>query len=260
MNVHDIQFVFDMCAITMATILTFIIIIRKSVGLAQYGGVVMLFPVTTAWAFRISTTGHLPIFGAYESAMSLAFFAGITLWFASRFYKRALLCLYPPIVAFLFLHGSQYSQEIWALTISERGFWVHLHAIFAFVAFGLAMCLLSAAFLVLIGRDAPLKKITLILIAFYALNIISGSFYRFLLFGSAWSFDPIEAMNLACFFALTTLIHLMSFTRLDEKKAAAWSIVCVVLLVLAYRLILIFPGWSSYHILDIALRSHIIPK
>jgi ABC-type transport system involved in cytochrome c biogenesis permease subunit len=260
MNLQELQLVLDTATISVSILVTLLSLGRRSIDMAQRGGAVVLFPVAAAWVLRFAITGHFPIFGAYESALSLVFFTGITLWLGGRISKQPLLCLYSPIVAGMLIHGSRYSREIWALTISERGFWVHLHAIFAFVAFGLAMCLLSASFLVLLGRNAPMKKITLILVTFYALNIISGSFYRFLLFGTAWSFDPIEAMNLACFLALTTLIHLMSFTRLPAKKAAAWSIVCVVLFVLAYRLILVFPGWSSYHILDIGLRSHIVPK
>jgi hypothetical protein len=43
-------------------------------------------------------------------------------------------------------------------------------------------------------------------------------------------------------------------------KARPWNLLGVLLLVLAYRLILIFPPTSTCHLLDIDLRMHILPK
>ena len=253
------QIVLDTAVIALGLGLSLLSLARRSIPFAHRAGVAVAVLVLAAWSLRFWSAGHFPIFGAYESALSLACFGGLALWLVGLRSRQPLAWLFPAMAALLLLHGGLYSREIWALTISERGFWVHLHAIFAFAAFALGMCLVSASILVFRGYRPPLRPILLGFAALYALNIVSGSYYRFLLFGVPWSFDPIEAINLACFLAFTTLIHMVSFRRWSPKKTAAWSIVCFVFLVLAYRLILVFPSWSSYHILDIGIRTHIMP-
>jgi len=260
MTLDTIQIALDGLVIGAGVVLTLVSLARRSVVLAHRSGQFVAVLAIAAWALRFWHSGHLPIFGAYESALSLACFGAVILWLVGLRSGEPLLSLFPAAAALLLLHGSRYSREISALTISERGVWVHLHAIFAFCAFGLGLAIVTAAFLVYRGRRPPMKRILLGFVTLYALNIMTGSYYRFLLFGSPWSWDPIEAMNLACFLAFTTLVHMVSFRQWSLKRTAGWSIVCFVLLVLAYRLILVFPGWSSYHILDIGLRSHIVPR
>ena len=218
-------------------------------------GSFLMVGVTVAWASRLNVASHLPMFGAYESALSLAFFTGVILLLESR--DQSYFSFYPSIVALLLYHGGRYSSNVYALTISERGFWVHLHSLAAFVSFGLAVLLVFASVLTLLKREVEIKKILLIFYLFYTLTIISGSFYSFLLFGKPWTFDPIETMNLASFLALTTLLHVVSFENWSPRKTAPWTILCCLLLVLAYRLILLFPPESTYHIFDIDLRIHV---
>jgi ABC-type transport system involved in cytochrome c biogenesis permease subunit len=243
-----------------ALVLSLVGFALRSLTVVHRSGVVLALLVSVVWLLRFWKARHLPMFGAYESALSLACFAGIVmLIYSYRQRQSPFLFLYPPAVFMLLLHGSRYSPDIWALTISERGFWVHLHAIAAFAAFGVALCLAAASVLVLAKREQQLHGLLLTFMLLYTLTITSGSFYRFLLFGDAWSFDPMESMNLACFLAFTTLLHLTISRQWPGRKTAGWSLFCLLLLVLAYRLILVFPAWSSYHILDIDLRSHIIP-
>jgi ABC-type transport system involved in cytochrome c biogenesis permease subunit len=244
-----------------ALVLSLVGLVLRSLTVAHRCGMVLTALVLAVWLLRFWKARHLPMFGAYESALSLACFAGIVMLIYSFRQRQSnpFLFIYPPAVFLLLLHGSRYSAEIWALTISERGFWVHLHAIAAFAAFGVALCLAAASVLVLINRQLQLHGLLLNFMLLYTLTIVSGSFYRFLLFGDAWSFDPMESMNLACFLAFTTLLHLTISRQWPARKTAGWSLFCLLLLVLAYRLILVFPAWSSYHILDIDLRSHIIP-
>jgi ABC-type transport system involved in cytochrome c biogenesis permease subunit len=243
----------------LALLLTLISLVLRSLSLAHRAGGILAGLVLLVWLLRFWKAQHLPMFGAYESALSLVCCSGLVMLLYSRRQQQPLLFLYPPATTLLLYHGSCYSSDIWALTISERGFWVHLHALAAFAAFAVALCLAAAAVLVLRGRQLPLQNLLLPFMLLYALTIISGSFYRFLLFGRAWSFDPIESMNLACFLAFTTLVHMAMTRQWPAPRTAAWSLFCLLLLILAYRLILIFPAWSSYHILDIELRSHIIP-
>lgn len=231
----------------------------RSIRTSHVFGFVIFTLVTLLFFGRWTVSGHFPMFGAYESALSLAFFGGTLLVIAGIYCRHPMLTAYPVTVFLLLIHGSNYSSKIYALTISERGFWVHVHAITAFLTFGFALCLFTVALLVFLKYAVSLVSFLQATYLFYTLTILSGSFYRFQLFGKPWSFDPIESMNLACFLCFTTLIHLNASRPWSQRKLAAWTILCVVFMVLAYRLILVFPAWSSYHILDIGLRVHLLP-
>ena len=85
----------------------------------------------------------------------------------------------------------------------------------------------------------------------------SGSFYKFLLFGKAWSFDPIETMGFIAWVAYGTLLHMNLFAGWKGRQLAKWCLFLFVLLVVSYRGIVYFPSWASYHILDMDLRLHL---
>lgn len=225
---------------------------------ASFLGILAFLLVSGLWITRYGLAGHLPMFGALESSISLALFTGLILLQYSKIYRMPYLFLYPLVAGVLLFHGGHYSSEMYALTISERGFWVHLHAIVSFLTFAFAVTTLTSAVLILLSHPARLKGPLSLLYLGYTLTIISGSFYSFLLYGKVWSFDPMETMNLACFLAFTTLIHMMHFQDWPERKIAPWYIFCFVLLVAAFRLILIFPPETTYHIFDIDLRTHVL--
>ncbi|HPR63310.1 MAG TPA: hypothetical protein PK014_03740 [Thermoanaerobaculia bacterium] len=243
-----------------SAVVTLLTLVLRSRNVSLWLGRATAVMILALWAIRWWIAGHLPMFGAYESALSLCAFGGAILLVMDYYARRPYLAVFPPVAAVLLFHGSRYSSNLWALTISERGFWVHIHALAAFVTFGVALVVLADAVMLLSRREFPLRRDLLALFCMDSLMIISGSFYRFLLFGKAWSFDPIESMNLAVWLALATLIHMGTFRQWSSRKMALWALFVLVLLVLAYRLILIFPAWSSYHILDIDLRMHILPK
>jgi ABC-type transport system involved in cytochrome c biogenesis permease subunit len=248
-------------AMVHGVIFTVVALLRRKWATAQKLGVVELFAwVGVVWGVRMAVTGHFPIFGAYESALSLAFIGGLTLFILSLIHKRPYMAFYPAVVFLLLLHGNRYSPAVWALTISERSVWVHLHALAAYIAFGFALGLLAASLLIYLRQEAPLRQLLLWFFLYYTLALALGSFYRFQLFGRAWSFDPMETMNLACYLGFATLVHLAYFRNWEARRLAGWTLFCVLLLVLAYRLILIFPASSTYHLLDIDLRLHLLPK
>ena len=85
----------------------------------------------------------------------------------------------------------------------------------------------------------------------------SGSFYKFLLFGRAWSFDPIETLGLVAWVAYGGLLHMHVFAGWEGRRLAAWSFALFVILVVSYRGIVYFPSWSTYHIFDMDLRMHL---
>jgi ABC-type transport system involved in cytochrome c biogenesis permease subunit len=88
--------------------------------------------------------------------------------------------------------------------------------------------------------------------------LASGSFYKFLLFGRAWSFDPVETLGLVAWVSYGTLLHLYLFSGWEGRRLAAWCLALFVLLTVTYRGIVYFPSWSTYHIFDMDLRLHVV--
>ena len=87
--------------------------------------------------------------------------------------------------------------------------------------------------------------------------LASGSFYKFLLFGTAWTFDPIEILGFVAWVAYGTLLHMVLFAGWDGRRLAAWCFGLFFILVVSYRGIVYFPAWSTYHIFDMDLRIHL---
>ncbi len=87
--------------------------------------------------------------------------------------------------------------------------------------------------------------------------LVSGSVYKFLLFGKAWSFDPIETLGFAAWVAYGTLLHMHYFAGWRGRRLARWCLTVFILLLVSYRGIVWFPAWSTYHIFDMDLRIHV---
>jgi ABC-type transport system involved in cytochrome c biogenesis permease subunit len=202
------------------------------------------------WVLRWRSAGHIPIFGTYESALSLAV-AVLATAFVIR--HRAVWPTACGVSAALLAHGSRFNATALPLTISERSWIVDIHGILAWAAFGCLAANAGLALACLLGgersSEATRRLLTLTLSVGFLLHsamLASGSFYKFLLFGDAWSFDPMETLGFAAWIAYGTLLHL--------------HLMAGVLLVVSYRIIVYFPAWSTYHILDLDLRIHINPS
>jgi len=87
--------------------------------------------------------------------------------------------------------------------------------------------------------------------------LVTGSLYKFMLFGRAWSFDPVETLGLLAWLAYGTLLHMQQLAGWGGRRLAGWCVALFVVLVVSYRAIVYFPSWSTYHIFDIGLRLHL---
>ncbi|MBD3867911.1 MAG: cytochrome c biogenesis protein CcsA [Acidobacteria bacterium] len=216
------------------------------------------------WIARWIEAGHLPIFGTFESALSIAA-AVLLIPTLFRFLDRIPASATPGaclVAAAVLFHGRLYDPTPYALTISERSWVVDIHAIVAWFAFGmLAVNAGYAAWLLLRkGNPGPARPLTGTLTAGFLLHsamLATGSLYKFLLFGVAWSFDPIETLGFAAWCAYGTLLHMHLFAKWDGRKLAGWCLTIFVLLVVSYRGIVWFPVWSTYHIFDMDMRIHL---
>jgi ABC-type uncharacterized transport system permease subunit len=166
--------------------------------------------------------------------------------------------------AALVAHGLRFDPTMFALTISERSWVVDVHAVLAWAAFGALAANAAVALRRLVGRTPPSPRHDRLLTFSLSLGFVlhsgmmaSGSFYKFLLFGRAWSFDPIETLGFVAWIAYGTLLHMHLFAGWKGRRLAKWCLGVFVLLVISYRGIIYFPAWSTYHIFDMDLRIHL---
>lgn len=245
----------------------------------------------TAWAARWAEAGHLPLFGTWESTLSLVLAVCAATAAAGGLGRlRARLWGVSGVAAALLLaHGLRYDPTVYALTISERSWVVDVHAVLAWAAFGALTVNAAAAALWLRrpsatpgGKDQPVDPCgsepdtegkgrgkqtrpwhpalgaTLSLgFLLHTAMLVSGSVYKFLLFGRVWSFDPIESLGLVAWVAYGTLLHLHLMGGWEGRRLARGCLGLFILLVVSYRGIVYFPAWSTYHIFDMDLRIHV---
>jgi ABC-type transport system involved in cytochrome c biogenesis permease subunit len=214
------------------------------------------------WALRWRASGHLPLFGTYESALSLTLsvLAAAAIVRARHPQAAGVWAGASALSALLLAHGLRYDLRIFALTISERSLAVDLHAILAWAAFGTLAVNACLALVCLAGVwQAAERRLPFSLSLGFLLHsamLASGSYYKFLLFGQAWSFDPIETLGFVAWVSYGTLLHMHLFAGWNGRRLAGWCLGLFVILVVSYRGIVLFPSWSTYHIFDMDLRIH----
>ena len=233
---------------------------------ADFLGFAALAASLAVWSLRWSEAGHLPLFGTYESSLSLAL-AVLVATSVGRLRTAAGRALWPVGLGLsggLVAHGLLYDRTIYGLTISERSWVVDVHAFVAWAAFGvLAVNFALAGWRLASDRtaseslDRALSRSLSLGFLLHSGMMASGSFYRFLVFGRAWSFDPIEALGLVAWLAYGTLLHMHLLGGWKGRRLALWSAWMFLILVVSYRGIVYFPAWSTYHIFDIDLRIHL---
>jgi ABC-type transport system involved in cytochrome c biogenesis permease subunit len=239
----------------------------RSLSRAAVGsGLVGLALSVITWAVRWWLAGHLPLFGTYESSLSLAVavLIGAALVRPKDHAGAGIWPVACGAAAALVAHGLRFDPTAFALTISERSWVVDVHAVLAWAAFGALTANAAFALRRLVTRpSAPGKRDRLLTFSLslgfvlHSAMMASGSFYKFLLFGRVWSFDPVETLGFAAWIAYGTLLHMYLFAGWEGRRLAGWCLAVFVLLVVSYRGIVYFPAWSTYHIFDMDLRIHL---
>ena len=216
-----------------------------------------------AVAARWTEAGHLPLFGTYEASLSMAVVVlGTGLLGDARLRRAGSVSPGAAAIAAALLgHGLTFDRTSYALTISERSLWMDLHAVVAWLTFAALTVNVTLAVRCLTGRSglepwlAPSLQLGFFL---HTAMLASGSWYKYLLFGRLWSFDPIETLGLGAWLAYGALIHLHLLASWSGRRLARWCLLTFVLLVVSYKAIVYFPPSSTYHIFDMDRRIHVM--
>lgn len=180
---------------------------------------------------RYTATGHLPWSGDYESGLMGGWFiiAG-TLVVGLRNKKlMGLSVATAPLVIFLMMYGYMQNPELTPMAASLKTVWLYIHVYFAWLAFGAYVLAMASGVVFLLKQKDETREIkNPAYERFPSLDILDELIFRYVLFGfitdtimisagavwakdlwgSYWSWDPVETWSLVSWLIYGIAIHL----------------------------------------------------
>jgi cytochrome c-type biogenesis protein CcsB len=213
---------------------------------APYGVTLGLVLHTVLVAWRWIATGHVPTIGNFENALVGGWFIVVmTLW-ASWKQRYPLLAAATLPFALLILGGSAFSDTgPRPMVAALQSFWLYIHIFFAWLAYGAytVACGAGVVYLVRSGRSRPappevLTRIEELMVRSTvfgfitdAIMIAAGSIWAKNLWGSYWSWDPVETWSLLSWLVYGVALHLRFTIRWGGRRLA-WLLVFAIIGVL----------------------------
>jgi cytochrome c-type biogenesis protein CcsB len=186
---------------------------------------------TATIAARYAATGHLPWSGDYENGLMGGWFIiSFTLFIARRNRQLQLLAAGTvPAVLIIMGFGVMRSPALTPMSASLKSFWLYIHVYFAWLAYGAYTMAMAAGILYLLKRKNIERKIEnpvyermpslerleelmfrYVIFGFItdAVMIAAGAIWAKNLWGSYWSWDPVETWSLVSWLLYGVTIHL----------------------------------------------------
>ena len=213
---------------------------------------------TLAIAARFRATGRLPWSGDYENSLTGGFF--IIVLFAWTFFKRKDLqpvgVVIMPATLLLMGFGVMRSPSLTPMAASLKTFWLYIHVYFAMISFGaytLAMGA-GAVLLTMIRREkrhaephpffdflpdkARLDELTFRYVVFGfitdAIMIVAGAIWAKDLWGSYWSWDPVETWSLISWLVYAFAIHARLTLGWKMERFALVTVLALITVFISY--------------------------
>lgn len=232
-------------------------IFRKRVLMkrAWYGIAAAFASHTLLVAWRWIETGHVPTIGNFENALAGAWFIVLMVLWAGWKERHPLLAVGALPFALIILGGGAMSDTAARpMSASLRSFWLYIHIFFAWLAYGgyTVACGAGIAFLVRsrkrarqlagetnssalleqLGRlDELMFRSTVFGFVTDAVMIAAGSIWAKDLWGSYWSWDPVETWSLLSWLIYGLALHLR-ITMGWRGRKLAWLLVFAIVGVL----------------------------
>lgn len=218
-------------------------------------------------------TGHLPWAGDYESALMGGWFIVLfTLIVAFQRRELSMLALATvPVTLLMMGYGMMNKKELGPMAASLKTVWLYIHVYFAWLAYGAYMLAMAAGVMYLLkqratrhGVDNPfyvrmpslgrLEELIFRYVSFgfitNAIEMAAGSIWAKDLWGSYWSWDPIEVWALVGWLQYGLFIHLRLTRGWRGVKLAWLSIAAVVAVVISFFGVSIAVE-ASMHVLNV---------
>lgn len=198
--------------------------------------------------------GHAPFISTFETIYSAAWLAAVSFLVVQLFFKK-IESIGSIVLALIFLTaGVAYinDMEIEPELPATKSPWLIIHALFAELAFGCVLVAVAASIIYLIkvrkgesagsflNRFPELRVLDqanykLMSIGFIclAIMIVSGAIWADLLWGSYWSWDPVETWSLITWLVFGLYLHLRTTYNWKGRKAAYFTIIAFILVIIA---------------------------
>jgi cytochrome c-type biogenesis protein CcsB len=207
----------------------------------------LLHTVLVAWRWLVS--GHVPTIGNFENALVGAWFIVVMVLWAGWRQRYPLLAAAALPFALLILGGGALADtSVRPMVAALQSFWLYIHIFFAWLAYGAYTVACGAGIAYLVhsrtgkqgaeidtGRLARLDDLMLRSTVFGFITdtvmIAAGSIWARDLWGSYWSWDPVETWSLLSWLVYGIALHLR-ITLGWRGRRLAWLLVLAILGVL----------------------------
>ena len=197
-------------------------------------------------AWRWAASGHVPTIGTFENTLAGGWFiAAMTLWAGWRRRFPLLAAGALPFALIIMGAGALADTDTQPMVASLQSFWLYIHIFFAWLAYGAytVACGTAIVYLVKSKRGKPTNAVELAgleelmfrstVFGFItdAIMIAAGSIWAKNLWGSYWSWDPVETWSLLSWLIYGLALHLR-LTLGWRGRRLAWILVFAILGVL----------------------------
>lgn len=199
---------------------------------------------------RWTRSGHPPVFGTFEMDLAETLCL-LLLGLALTRDAGGLSLRVPAIVGSLtLLHTFLLRTGITPLTISERSLWIDLHAILAWLAWGLY---LHAVFHAFGGPALEGRGLRLLGWGFLAQSAMGfvGVYYGTLLFATPWSWDPVQTLGLLSWILFGVALHFRLFFGVTLHRQRHFLLLVVLVYVVSGKLIMFLRPGQSFHVFEL---------
>lgn len=184
---------------------------------------------------RWVATGHAPVQGAYENSLLGAWFLPMLFELAARNYPPIARARPGVIAATLLIlgNGVMAPSDLAPLEPPYRSWWLGVHVLFAWLAFGsYVVAAALAAHQLWVGRggrsserlaslDESAGRLVAVGFLAHTVMITSGAIWANSLWGRYWAWDPIETWSLVSWLVYAVYLHLR-YTLGWQGRRAAW--------------------------------------
>lgn len=231
---------------------------------------------TVAIGARYAAQGHLPWSGDYESAMMGGWFIiSATLWVGWRNKSlQALAAATVPVVVIMMGYGVMRNPVLTPMSASLKNYWLYIHVYFAWLAFGAYTLAMAAGVLYLMKKKATqggvanaaydkypsLDRLDELMFRYVVFGFITdtimigaGAIWAKDLWGSYWSWDPVETWSLVSWLIYGLTIHLRVTFGWRESRLA-WLVIAALSSVIISFFGVTFVVSSSLHMFNVPVR------
>jgi len=237
----------------------------RALGLVALG--LALHTVLVIW--RWAATGHVPTIGNFENALVGGWFiVAMTLWAGWRERYPLLAAGALPFALLILGGGAMSDTGARPLVAALQSFWLYIHIFFAWLAYGsyTVACGAGLVYLVRTRRGAapgpasePERLADLDELAFRStvfgfitdtIMIAAGSIWAKSLWGSYWSWDPVETWSLLSWLVYGLSLHLRITMGWRDRRFAWFVVIAIVgVLVSFWGVNLVMEG--SAHVFNV---------